>query len=351
MVLACWANVALGQGCGCAGFLPLDQSPDPTSSCTGLYSIPFQAPLGPGDSWRVNGEICQNGLIIDRCPAVFIPFFDPGGQWHGSFSNPRDLNSWWADVGTADDLPHDNLTYTGEWQNPIPFTAGSNGTPDQFEQLEWRLDQAYGAGFRRIVLNLPAGVAFGMELQDGATTYYDGMNQSINQWWAMPAWKRTEFNKISSRLKAWKTTHSSANIEIYVGFGLSDSACSVIASPNSFSGTQPANTLVDIKVCNSAGNCEFRSVERWVTPASGANLARDFDPHIGSHVNYVLKALLPWTTTSLKIKMFWMDSASADQPPSSPNPRDRKLYGFTELCNMPAFRNRGVSDPAHEPLT
>ncbi len=302
----------------------------------------------PGASWNV-ADCSAVTFSVDRCPSIFIPFFDPGSQWLAS-SNPRALNSWWADAG-ANDVSHDYQTYTGAWENPDPFIGSpanpqGNGTPDQFDQLEWRLDRAYAAGFRRITLQLPAGVAFGMPwtefFNNQQNNFYLGFNQSINQWWAMPSWKRDEFKKFNSRLKTWKTTHSDVTFAAYVGFGLSETACSLTTTPNPFTGTAPVVLDVPIKVCDSQG-CEVEMNPRWVTPASGTNLARDFDPRNGNHVNYVLKALLPWTNASvLKIKTFWMDASAIDLPLSNPDPRNRKLYGFSELQSMPAFKNLGV---------
>lgn len=333
--------------------LPLAQEPLPAWACGSQfthYPIPFQPALGVATQWEPARstwvEPACSQFPIDRRPAVAIQFPTPSGEWTEGQSNHRNLRSWWHSIDAVEDVPLDERAYTGAFEDPFPFTNTPNGIPDQIEFLMWEVDKVYAAGFRRIIFYLPAGVCFGeLRFLDGdpQQPYHDGQNQSINQWWTMPPYKRSALSDPYGPLAAWKETRPGMQVELYVGFNLSDSPCAVTTAPNIFEGQVPRVENVLVKVCQGT-NCTRVLADRWVTPASGTILGRDFDPRLQSHVDYVLKALLPWRTEcTFEVKRFWMDSASANQPPQSSNPRDRKLYGYTELASMPALKAAGIA--------
>jgi hypothetical protein len=323
----------------CATNPPADQSSVPTLGCIGRYPIPFQQAMNPLCPWSQG--TCA-GFPVNREPAVCIQFTDPSSEWRVETSNPRQLRTWWHAAGAATDTSIDVKGYTGNWWEANPFISGQNTIPDQIEYLIWELDRVYAAGFRRIILNLPAGVTFGMNQTQNNQTYMIGMNQSLSQWWAMPAYKRSWFEATTGILKSWKDSHTDVQFGLYTGFGMSDSLCSLITVPNSVTGTNPVSMLVPVRVNNPDGTWYVADQYRWVTPASGAHEARDFDPRIQSHIDYTLAALEPWRNSVFKINQIWLDAASDNVPTSWPTMRRRKLYGYQNLSDMPVWATSGL---------
>jgi hypothetical protein len=93
----------------------------------------------------------------NRLPAAVISFRTGNYCVSNGDSNYRGLQAWWY---AHDDDPN----YDGD---------GSA----VFDNLRDRLNDAYISGYRRIILNLPAG-----------TVKYQDFSGS--QWWGMPQWKR-----------------------------------------------------------------------------------------------------------------------------------------------------------------
>jgi hypothetical protein len=62
------------------------------------------------------------------------------------------------------------------------------------------MTHAYMAGYRRIIVSLPAG------------TVYFQQYISSSQYWAMPAWKR---DRLLCILSAWRISKPEMQIEIY----------------------------------------------------------------------------------------------------------------------------------------
>jgi hypothetical protein len=323
----------------CTVYPPSDQSPVPSKSCIGRYSIPFQQAMNPNNPWSQGS--CA-GFPVDRAPAICIQFTDPSSNWLVNESNPRGLRTWWHAAGQAVDNPIDSTTYTGDFNSSWPFVGVGNGIPDQIEYLVWELDRVYAAGFRRIILNLPAGVAFGMQQTQNNQTYMIGMNQSLSQWWAMPSYKRSWFEATAGILKNWKTNHTDVQFGLYTGFEMSDSLCSVVTAANGFTGSTPIAANVPVRVCDANNNCTIVTDLRWVTPASGANEGRDFDPRLQSHVDYLLSALEPWRNCVFKINHIWLDASAINIPNQYPATRGRKLYGYEQLSDMPVWANSGM---------
>lgn len=105
--------------------------------------------------------------VRDRRPIAFIDFFSNSSTaWA---ENPRAVKPWWYAMGVdgSGNIVFDKLLDTKSYNygsDPLGNTHMSgtpNGVPDQFEELYHRMRRAYAHGYRRIVLQLPAGVAFG----------------------------------------------------------------------------------------------------------------------------------------------------------------------------------------------
>jgi len=79
----------------------------------------------------------------------------------------------------------------------------SPAIPDAIDNLLWRLEAAYDAGFRRIMLNRPAGSV--------------GNTVSMSQWWTIPEWKR-DWLVSNDGLKGWICNHTDCDVGIYIGY-------------------------------------------------------------------------------------------------------------------------------------
>jgi len=117
-------------------------------------------------------------FVPDRRPAIKV------GMFGGPCAFPPDgLPDWWVDL---DDLD-------------------GNGIVDGVDALLGSLDAAYGNGWRRMVIQLPAGS-------------YPGL-MSSSQWWTMPREKR---DGLTVALPAWLAAHPDATLGVYVGFPIAD---------------------------------------------------------------------------------------------------------------------------------
>ncbi|MCC6426198.1 MAG: hypothetical protein IT435_05200 [Phycisphaerales bacterium] len=129
----------------------------------------------PGDLlWKPN-----------RLPAAVITF-RTGGYCSGLGGNYAAVQGWWydQDYGTYDD----------------------GDSVDPFDALSIRITDAYDSGYRRIVLNLPAGSV-------------RTENFPASQWWPMAQWKREE---LACLILNWLEDHSDTQFEVYAGFPIND---------------------------------------------------------------------------------------------------------------------------------
>lgn len=110
------------------------------------------------------------------------------------------IQDWWAD----------------------PRDSNNNGVSNAVENLIEKLDQAYNNGWRRILLNRPAG---NLIINDNLTS---------SQYWTIPEWKREDMEHPTLGLRAWIQAHqdpnnpeNSVSVGIYVGYQLSGDVCSL----------------------------------------------------------------------------------------------------------------------------
>ncbi|MCC6426833.1 MAG: hypothetical protein IT435_08425 [Phycisphaerales bacterium] len=125
--------------------------------------------------------------LPNRLPAAVITFRTGNYCNETSSGNYRGLQEWWY---TNDDDPE----YEGDEAD--------------FADLVSRLDDAYDSGYRRIILNLPAGTVIGQDF-------------SGSQWWGMPEWKRDEF---TSLITAWLGSKPDTQFEVYSAFPINNPA-------------------------------------------------------------------------------------------------------------------------------
>jgi len=168
-------------------------------------------------------------FVPDRRPIKVINLF--GGLWN---HNVTGNIPWWIDQKlSGPDFPECNQThYIDDGCLPLNSSGhyryrrdyANNGIPDSIDELLRLLDEAYNAGWRRIVLNRPAG-------------QYKGPDETFSpsreilpasQYWPMPLWKREGLEKY---LKRWIHAHRGTgdddiSIGIYVGYRIT-SPCKI----------------------------------------------------------------------------------------------------------------------------
>lgn len=192
-------------------------------------------------------------FVPDRRPAVGINLFG-GSCTHPPVGGPP----WWLLTGDAD----------------------GNDVVDSVDELVVRLDGLYADGWRRMILQLPAGSL-------------NGQLQSSSQWWPMPAPKRAG---LTQRLGAWLATHADATIGVYAGFRINN-PCSLCMS-----GCETCSDCGDGNGggCGACAACE------------NAGDARLPDTTVAADMHAVADNLWPWI--NLGLYEFWFDASAGLDP-------------------------------------
>jgi hypothetical protein len=150
--------------------------PDPidvSQLCLPLDCSGVSVASGPGF-----GFPDQADFVPDRRPPVSVGMFGGACAYP-----PAGSPDWWLDLNDLD----------------------ANGVVDSVDTVLERLDEAYGDGWRRMIMTLPGGS-------------YAGLLAS-SQWWTMPLAKR---QSLTLALPAWLADHPDATLGIYVGFAIAD---------------------------------------------------------------------------------------------------------------------------------
>ncbi|MCK6476835.1 MAG: hypothetical protein L6Q35_08395 [Phycisphaerales bacterium] len=220
-------------------------------------NIPY---LPPGQTWVPSSY----DWTPNRLPAAWINL-RPGGSYYCSLTeggNYRGLQDWWYD---QDDDPE----YDG---------AGTL----VFTNLETRLTHAYNAGFRRIILNLPAGMV-------------RNQNMASAQWWSMPQWKR---EGLACVIQNWLASKPDTQFEVYGAFQINDHGSLCMSDNNAY--TEP--TIQAGAGCVSEGD----PTEGWMYyPCGGANIAYSPSAFVHSDVCEFHTNHQPWQY--LGITRCWLD--------------------------------------------
>jgi hypothetical protein len=321
------AQTAQTDCSGAIGCMPLVIPPYAPNYTFSTCQPDFGEPIGNdwvlpfGTSW-VN---CN--WIPDRRPFAYLQFFNPAEGAHvPGLGNPPGLKPWWHPIGVAD----------------YPMDVNANSVPDQFETLLATLDDLYAEGFRRIVLQLPAGAPFGRMRPADPSAIVPLMGVqvfSMNQWNAMAQFKQDWFTDPDSSWGQWVRAHQSqpnpadrVKLELYMGSTIADGTCTQCVAPNEY--TQLTASTIPLEF-SSQGGIVYGS--RWITPCAGVAKAIDFDPRNPDHVEYVLETILPWRAAG--VTSFWLDAASRNANKDG----ERRRWGAIELAYMPGLRAAGVS--------
>jgi hypothetical protein len=215
----------------------------------------------------------------DRRPSQVLSFFN--GSWFDNFQglhgNLQGLGPWWWGEHNPSAGPD-----TSEDLRGAP-NGGPNGRPDVFDDLLNTLETSYKNGYRRITLNIPAGVV-------------DCQNVPGAQWGGLSSWRRDWFLKdITSNgpigVKGWmqsKPVNDPVELAVYLGFQ-TGASCTLCLASNIYTvptinpgvgcggytgewqfpccGAIPAHPVMSN---NSADTCTFhQNVEPWIDMGIG----------------------------------------------------------------------------------
>jgi hypothetical protein len=275
-----WAQDELAIAPG--GFIEAEPM---TAASVGEFPLglcPWDLPvLDPGDSWEPQTPT----WVPDRRPAIFVQ------MWNGDFcNNPRGSAWWW---------------YDGDDFGMVPRDQNVNGVPDVFDRLLQLMNEYEQGGWRRIMLMLPAGLAFRQEM-------------SSSHWWGMPAWKREGFER---HVKPWIDAHPEVSVGLYLNITMSDPT-SICQAPNAYTEIT-AVTPESVNYC-----CPCPSGRVYIYPCAGAEHARTPDPRSRIDACVFDRNIRPWMNLGLRFAFF-----DASAGPS-------RAASLVQFAHSPAYRGR-----------
>lgn len=168
-------------------------------SCLAMTTVTASAQIGGGVTVPEVGTWLPTTVTPDLRPMVYIH------TWNGDDANDLRLSSWWYDNDLADPpvAPIDLKDADG--------LSTPNGIPDVFDELLRQFNDCYDRGFRRIIMNLPAG------------NPQPGQLMASSQWHTMPTWRKNAFTTV---VKPWIDAKAAAgdpvNVGVYAGFLVRD---------------------------------------------------------------------------------------------------------------------------------
>lgn len=313
--------------------------PPPSSSLT---------PLAPGFSW------ISTMHVPDRRPAIHIQ------TWNGTWNDDaRGLSpEWQGDIV-------DEKRLSANLKDLEHFPQG-NGVPDQIEWLAGELERRYQDGWRRIIVRLPAGVAFGRVLAPASGNdppLIGGQTQSMNQFKSMPSWKQTWMLATNGPIQQFRARHpanpnnpndeNNLSLEVYIGFNIGAGSCTTCVNRNS---ENAAGLETAVRNVWLGDRDEFGSaveIPRIVTgcqqilsgaPSNVDLTAVDFSPRRQDHLNAVYDALIGWHTAGFR--KIWLDTGADNFNLEG----RRKRWAMLELAHNPFFRNTLGIQFGGEPL-
>ncbi len=218
--------------------------------CTGIV------PLETGHTWIPT----DLSWTPNRLPAAMISFRT--GLFCSSNGNYRGLQNWWYD------------------QDDGAFDDGVSLDP--MDELRSRITDAYDSGYRRIILNLPAGTVRGQDFPS-------------SQWWPIPQSKREE---LACLILNWRADHADTQFEVYAGFAINDPSSLCMSASNAY-------TVPTIE----AGTCGNLSTQGYMYyPCAGANTAHSPSPFVQADVCDFHRNIDPWQ--QLGITRYWLDGSA-----------------------------------------
>ncbi|MDX2146709.1 MAG: hypothetical protein SFZ23_04235 [Planctomycetota bacterium] len=355
--------------------MPLNSPVIPLDSGLGLTENPLGT-LTPGYSWAAAAP----SWAKDRRPLAVFQM--SSGDY---LNNPRGNVDWWwpQNNGPAEYWPDDGL----DLQTPRPLEIGivrydlignvedgnqtrvPNGIPDAFDVLIRRIKTHAANGFRRFVLHLPGGTlgvtenGFSTPCNGTSLPIYSngGTTQSMNQYVAMPQWKREYFTGFvhlngqpTTQLNAWgefvrdyvstspDTEPDRISLEVYIGGSLSGAGdqlnlatqqtAAVTTPPVWDGGHRPAISFVEWRDSN---NCIPRTITYWTESRIPAPITLiPIDPRVESHMRLFWMQIKPWIAAGFRT--IWLDAVTANSLTKA------QRWGFLELSRNPYLRSQGI---------
>ncbi|MDX2147176.1 MAG: hypothetical protein SFZ23_06600 [Planctomycetota bacterium] len=256
------------------------------------------------------------------------------------------------------------------WRQDPHFTlvGTPNGIPDSFDYLIHRIKILGANGFRRFVLMLPGGVQ-GVKYagespadpNNNGQTYpvYNGTNQSMNQYLAMPEWKRQYFTGFTvigdvAYRNAWgqfideyaatrpDDEPDKYSIEVYVGGRIyPPDVCGLFTEHTEPNPDNPYSTIpyriLSFKKYNTNGTADFSWVWGTPNPVTLPNpLAKlhPVNPYVESHMAYLWRHVWPWVNAG--VKSIWLDAVSDNSPGGE------SRWGALEISHNPYLRQLNI---------
>lgn len=321
--------------------------PVPPEGCPVLYRPPLAGaaatqcaaptllpPLPPGYVLPEGTTWVNCVWSPDRRPAIFLQLVNPAGNKHRpGLGNSRGLFTEWYAPGTAD----------------VGTDLDNDGFKDETEFLISLMDKLYDEGFRRFILQAPAGATFGRPYvqQPSGIQLWGIQSFSMNQWGPLAQYKKDFFSNPLERWQAWIALRNQApdpqfhvTMEIYLGAPVADGTCTLCLTPNQWSDDEsdPQPRDVPFRVTpDGNGGWIVDSEIFWVSGCGQRLEGQDFDPRRADHVDYVFANLMPWRDA--QITRFWLDAGSSNQD----LPGRRSRWGSLELSYHPILRSLGCT--------
>ena len=267
-------------------------------------------------------------------------------------NNPEGLRLWWRVCGA-------NSDGTPKADVPTYSLEGPSGTPDQFARLYGQLKMLYEQyGFRRFILNHPAGSMFGREFvipngqPHAGAKYFGGEDIPFNEWDALPQWKQQQFSSPAGVFQAFRLKHTDATFELYMGSAILDNTATLHMHANSetYPGTQtnlqpaPTGDTPEIRNCFNGSPLDWNSSglpisrQYWIKRNTQVMPEISFDPRESAHLARLSDVIGPWIACGFK--MFWLDAGVMSVCNGPANQHRR--YGLDEICSDPYYMKHGV---------
>ncbi|MDX2148465.1 MAG: hypothetical protein SFZ23_13180 [Planctomycetota bacterium] len=347
----------------------------PLDSGLGLTENPLGT-LTPGYSWAAAAPTWAK----DRRPLAVFQMSSAGYT-----NNPRgNVDWWWLQTDGPSTFQADDAR---DFRTPRPLsdgiqrydlignvedgnqTAVPNGIPEAFDVMIRRIKVHADNGFRRFVLHLPGGTLGTKEDGFGPPCNGNGISlpkytgggttQSMNQYVAMPQWKREYFTGFvhlngqpTTQLNAWgefvrdyvstspDTEPDRISLEVYIGGSLSgagdhlnlatEQTAAVTVPPLWDGGQRPADSFVEWDAL-----CEPVTTRFWTESRIPAPITLiPIDPRVESHMRLFWMQIKPWVAAGFRT--VWLDDVTANSLTKA------QRWGFLELARNPYLRSQGI---------
>lgn len=264
----------------------------------------------------------------------------PGAPYGTSTSgNPLSLDpDWWGDDLCDGYTPSDDSG------------CSFGSMPPQFCWLLEQLESGYNAGYRRFILNVPAGDPFGLVKR-----------MQSSQWWTMPAWKREGFQLY---VKAWIDAKNTAaqsdadrvSVGVYAGSWLnwSQTHADWLEENETGPDSEVGPWLLTNQTCSDITSPDYKDHFSYNTPPGDAEMfpritLSTSDAVSQSDMEFVYKNVKPWESAG--IDTYWFDNVSPTLHDSNGEPYSVDDVAYLRMRNAKVVTEHvDIHDPQAEPI-